>query len=313
MKQKMVNVVWIVSVLFIAFGSMQAASTDESIIQKKTGRIILAYKGFEAFLETEKTWQDFENLLLKPYPEVQIVHSKQMSWGAIDSVEFPKQIKAYQKDDFEHYFSQYDITFLNELYDSIVDEGNRLLRPSNAKPVDLCLFMPYGSCFIDSEQEKATIFISLYIDPADVKKIMAHEYGHYLHMQWHPDEPQTLAREVVSEGIAVYITTQLVDSLPLKQAIPFMSESSVDWCFEHETLLQDSIFSDLGMTSDDLYLKYISDGSIARPPAGFVQKTAYFAGYRIIQACIDRGMKLKDICLLDSKSVIDRSEYFMNR
>ena len=313
MKQKMVNTAWILSVILLTLRSLQAASTDNSIIQKKTGRIILAYKGFEAFLETEKTWQDFEQQLLIPYPEVQIVHEKQMSWGAIDSLEFPKQIKTYQKDDFAHYFSQYDVAYLSDLYDSIVEKGNRLLPPSKAKPVDLCFFLPYGSCFIDPGKEKATIFISLYINPVDVRKIMSHEYGHYLHMQWRPDEPQTLAREVVSEGVAVYITMLLVDSLQLKQAIPFMPESSVDWCFEHETMLKDSILSDLAMTHDDLYLKYISDGSIAKPPAGFVQKTAYFAGYRIIESCINRGMKLEDICLLDSKSVIDKSGYFINR
>lgn len=50
--------------------------------------------------------------------------------------------------------------------------------------------------------------------------------------------------------------------------------------------------------------------SIADPPEGFVQKTAYFSGYQIIKACVDQEIKLEEICLLDSEYVIDKSGYF---
>jgi uncharacterized protein YjaZ len=56
--------------------------------------------------------------------------------------------------------------------------------------------------------------------------------------------------------------------------------------------------------------RYISDGSFADPPEGFVQKTGYFTGYRIIEQCIDQGKSLQEICSLDSRSVIQRSNYF---
>ena len=46
------------------------------------------------------------------------------------------------------------------------------------------------------------------------------------------------------------------------------------------------------------------------PPKGFVEKTGYFAGFRIIKACIKKGMKLEDICSLNSYTVIAKSGYF---
>ncbi|MBN1145008.1 MAG: hypothetical protein JXA72_11330 [Bacteroidales bacterium] len=48
----------------------------------------------------------------------------------------------------------------------------------------------------------------------------------------------------------------------------------------------------------------------AAPPAGFVQKTGYFTGYRIIEACIKKGVTLEEICALKSDQVIEISGYF---
>jgi uncharacterized protein YjaZ len=59
-----------------------------------------------------------------------------------------------------------------------------------------------------------------------------------------------------------------------------------------------------------LFKRYISDGDWAEPPIGFVQKTAYFVGYRIIEKCINKGMSIEEICSLKSETVIKKSEYF---
>ena len=91
-----------------------------------------------------------------------------------------------------------------------------------------------------------------------------------------------------------------------------MPESSVNWCIEHEQQIKDSIKVELEDSGQQIFFRYISDGSIAAPPKGFVQKTAYYIGYRIIEACIEKGMKLEEICSLNSKTVIDRSSYFIN-
>jgi uncharacterized protein YjaZ len=63
-------------------------------------------------------------------------------------------------------------------------------------------------------------------------------------------------------------------------------------------------------TTKQLFTNYIADGSFATPPQGFVQKTGYFVGYRIIEACVNQGLTLEQICALNSKAVIDESKYF---
>lgn len=56
--------------------------------------------------------------------------------------------------------------------------------------------------------------------------------------------------------------------------------------------------------------KYIADGDFATPPEGFVQKTAYFAGCRIIENCVNNGMKLEELWSLNSDEIIEKSDYF---
>jgi uncharacterized protein YjaZ len=284
--------------------------TADYIISKKNGRIILAYKAFEDFLQTDRSWENYMRMVLDAYPEIRYVHARQLEWGTIDSIKFPAELKNYKREDLEHYFTQYDEHFLNELYDSIIEKAHRVLPPLKSTPVDLCFFFPYSGCFINPAGDRSTIYISLYIDPNDVKKIMIHEYAHSLHLQRCPREPLTLKREVVSEGMAVYLTTVIDPSFELRNAIPFMPESSVNWCREHEQTIKDSIHVELADSGQQIFLRYISDGNIATPPKGFVQKTAYYVGYRIIEACLARGIKLEDICSMDSRAVIDSSEYF---
>lgn len=67
---------------------------------------------------------------------------------------------------------------------------------------------------------------------------------------------------------------------------------------------------ELNDTTMRLFKRYISDGSLAAPPVGFVQKTGYFIGYRIIEKCVNKGMTIEEICSLKSEMVIKKSEYF---
>jgi len=280
------------------------------IISKKNGEIILAYKAFIDFLKTDRSWDNYNKFLLEPYPEVQLVHKRQLEWGAIDSVNFPKDLKNYKIADYEHFLTQYDTKTLNYLYDSIIIMAHTILPPVSNKQVDLCFFLPYGSCFVVPEEDRNTIYISMWINPDDVEKIMAHEYGHILHFDRRPEEPLTLKREIISEGMAVYLTNQIIDDIEVSNSIPFMPENSFDWCMENEQLIKDSIRLELNDTSMQLFTRYISDGSFAKPPKGFVQKTAYFAGYRIIEECIKKGMELENICEMRSEEIIEKSGYF---
>jgi uncharacterized protein YjaZ len=176
--------------------------------------------------------------------------------------------------------------------------------------VDLCLFLPYGGCFIIPGEGKCTIYISLLINPDEVPKIMIHEYAHNLHIQRRPVEPFNLKREIVSEGMAVYLTTLILKDPGLSKSVPFMPDSSVKWCFKNEQLIKTAIKTELGDTTFNCLKKFIADGPVSTPPKGFVEKTGYFAGYRIIEACIKKGMKLEDICSLNSDSVLAESGYF---
>lgn len=306
------------SILFFAIVSLtqlgcnrySAKNVNEYIIEKENGQIILAYKAFEDFLNSDKSWESYKTILLDAYPEVQEVHNRQLGWGVIDSVKFPKDIKNYKKDDYKHFFTQYDNKTLNYLYDSIIEISHTIISPVSNKQVNLCFFLPYGSCFVIPEEDKNTIYISMLINPNDVEKIMAHEYGHVLHFDRRPKEPLTLKREVVSEGMAVFLTNQIINDIKVSNSVPFMPENSFEWCMENEQLIKDSIKLELNDTTMQIFTRYISDGSFAKPPKGFVQKTAYFAGYRIIEECVKRGMTIEEICSLDSETVIHKSNYF---
>jgi hypothetical protein len=303
---KIFPALFLIAVPFIA---AQSQATN-FIIQKEHGRIILAYKAFEEFLKTDRSWGIYRKIVLDAYPEMQAIHNRIQLWGGIDSLKFPEELKNYKNEDWKKYAALYDEKKVSLLYDSIIEKANKILPPVKYVPVDMCLFLPYGGCFLNPEKDKMTICISLLTNPDDVQKIIAHEYAHTLHIQRHDEEPQRLSREIVSEGIAVYLTTLIVKDLPLSKAIPFMPESSVQWCFENEQAIKDSIKAELNDSTDRLYKRYISDGGYAAPPVGFVQKTGYFAGYRIVQACTEKGMKLEDVCSLDSDAVIARSGYF---
>ncbi len=81
--------------------------TRDYIIPKQNEHIILVYKAFDDFLKSDRSWKNYQNILLKAYPEMQIVHGRQLKWGAIDPAKFPEDLKNYNRKDFEHFFNQY--------------------------------------------------------------------------------------------------------------------------------------------------------------------------------------------------------------
>ena len=310
-KSKQIIILLFPLLFFVCFNNLKAQSNNSRyIITKDNGRIIKAYNAFADFLDSDKSWESYKKILFDPYPEMKAVHDKQLSWGTIDSLKFPEEVKNYKKEDWEKYFTLYDDKTLNTLYDSVLAKENKILKPLNNNPIDLCLFLPYGSCFVIANKDKSTIYISLLIDPDDVQKIMVHEYAHNLHIQRHPIEPFNLRMSIVAEGIAVYLTTLTIKDMDINNAIPFMPESSVKWCFANEPLIRDSIRVELNDSTMLCLKKFISDGDVASPPKGFVEKTGYFAGYRIIEACIKKGMTLEEICSLNSDIIIEKSGYF---
>lgn len=311
MKAKL-NIIICLVVAFFLFESNRIywSDHDSYIIQKKNGQIILAYKAFNDFLNSDKSWKSYKSILLDPYPSVQKVHKRQIEWGSIDTLKFSNEVKNYRREDFEKFMNQYDLKTINYLYDSVIEMAHKVLPPVSNKKVDLCFYLPYGGCFVIPEDNLNTICVSMYINPDEAEKIMAHEYAHILHINRRPNEPLTLRREVVSEGMAVYLTNCIIN-VEVSKSIPFMPQKSFEWCRENEQLIKDSIKLDLNDTTPRFFKRYISDGvGFSDPPKGFVEKTAYYIGYRIIEECVKRGMNIEEICKLNSEEVIEKSGYF---
>jgi len=310
MKNSSGKVLFIIISFFLLAGG-RPDSPDDYIISREKGKIILAYKAFGDFLDSDKSWESYRSIVLDPYPAIRKVHQRQIEWGDLDTTLFPDQVRNYKKEDFAHFMDRYTQDDIDYLYDSIIERSHRILAPVHKKEVDLCFFLPYGGgCFVIPEDSLNTIYISMYIDPAEAEKIMAHEYAHILHIDRRPKEPLTLRREIVSEGMAVFLTTMILRDIEVSDAIPFMPPGSFAWCLENEQAIKDSIRLELNDTTMRLFKRYISDGSWAEPPAGFVQKKGYFAGYRIIEACIRKGMLPEEICSLSADEVILKSGYF---
>lgn len=303
------------TILLVAFaGQMQSQNNSpQYVIEKQGGRIILGYKNFEDFLDSDKGRESYNKLVLDACPEMRAVHKKYLSWGVVDSVKFGDDMQNTKRENWAWCLNRYDEKTINYLYDSIIVKENAILPPIKKQPVDLIFFIPYPGCFVIYEEAKSLICISLFIEPKEASKIMIHEYAHCLYNQRHPAEPFSLKREIVSEGFAVYMTTLTDNSIEISNAIPFMPASSFSWCQENEISIKDSVRIDFENTKCDFISRYIADGEgYSNPPKGFVEKTGYFIGYKIIKACIDKGMKPEDICELSSDEIISKSGYFEN-
>jgi len=284
-------------------------NSSKYILYKENGRIILAYKAFEDYLTSEKSWENFQNSLLDRFPEMQYLHRHNIKYNFIDSVGFRKDVLNFSMDSFKVFLSWVNDNRINELYDSIILKCNKYLNPLNK--VDLCFYLPYGDCFMINGEGKQTIFISLKYSPKEIPLILCHEYAHCLYYQRRPEETECLKRNIITEGIACYLPTLLFENSSIYDGIWMMPKEAIDWCTEHEQDVKDSIISELNDEGMNAIKRYVAGGAgFATPPKGFPEKTGYYVGYRIIQSCINQGITLSEICLLNAQTIINRSEYF---
>ena len=116
------------------------------IIAQDNGNIILAYKGFETFLNSPKSWNDYEKQVLNPFPTVKTVHQRYIHYGLIDSIQYQKQVTEYTLDEFNQYFDGISDEQVINLYNFVIKQMDAILTPLNK--IDFCLFLPYGDCFV---------------------------------------------------------------------------------------------------------------------------------------------------------------------
>jgi uncharacterized protein YjaZ len=283
--------------------------SSKYILYKENSRIILAYKAFEDYLNSEKSWENYQKFLLDRFPEMLYLHRRNIEYNFIDSVGFRKDVLNFSKDSFKIFFDRVNDTLINEIYETIILKCNNQLPPLNQ--VDLCFYLPYGDCFMINNEGKQTIFISLKYSINKIPLILCHEYAHCLHYQRRPEETECLKRKIITEGIASYLPIVLFENSSIHDGLWMMSNEAIDWCTDHEQDIKDSIMIELNDGGLNTVKRYIAGGAgFATPPKGFPEKIGYYVGYRIIQSCINKGIPLSEICSLNAQTVINRSGYF---
>lgn len=303
-------VVSTLSLIQLSLLSFAAEVSQRYSIQKPYGEILLTYKSFADFLASDRSYAAYQQIMFANYPELTALHSRRLTIGAIEQRAFQHSLKNYSMEQFNSYTSRLNEAELEIVFQEIITSANQILAPQNNKTTKLVLFLPYNSIFVIPGEMEHTIYASLKISPQKYRKLLAHEYSHLLHMDRKPKEGFTLARELVSEGLAVYLTLKILTDLTPQQAIPFMPKRSFEWCNQNEQLIKSQIKTDLLDSSNTLMANYFADGKVASPPVGFVEKTGYYIGYKIIEAAINKGYRLEQIAALDSSTVISISGYF---
>lgn len=283
--------------------------SSKYVLNKENGRIILAYKAFEDYLKSEKSWENYQKCLLDRFPEMQYLHKRNIKYHFIDSTDFCEDVLNFSIDSFKVFLNRINDKKINELYDTIILKCNEQLTPLNK--VDLCFYLPYGDCFMINNEGKQTIFISLKYSIDKIPLILCHEYAHCLHHQRRPEETDHLKRKMITEGIASYLPTIIFENSFIYNGLWMMPKEAIDWCIEHEQAIKDSIILEWNDGGMNTVKRYIAGGTgFAAPPEGFPEKTAYYAGYRIIESCFNKGMTLSEICSLYAETVINNSGYF---
>ena len=295
--------------IIICCPRLYGQDNQRAVIPQENGDIILAYKGFEQFLNSPKDWNDYLKYVLHAYPTLRCLHQRYIKYGLNDSVLYKKQVSDYTIDDFALYLNRVKEKQFITLYDNVIKQMDSILTPRNK--VDICFFLPYGDCFVQEVAGRQTVFISIKYDMDKMDLILMHEYAHCLHHQRRPQEPSVLKRWIVSEGIASFFPLLVSRNYSIYEGLWMMPRENIDWCRQHEPEIIDSIRMDLDKQGMEISKKYIAGGEgFARPPRGFPEKTGYYLGYRLIEKCMDKGMALSDICILDSKAVMDSSGVF---
>lgn len=299
--------------LAILLSCSNTINKESTIVSKKNGNIILSYKGIENFLNTDKSWGNYEETVLKPFPTLKAIHDRYIKYGFIDSSLFISEVKNYSNEDFKPYLNGVNKEELIQLYDFVIAKMDKMLSPIDS--TDLCFFLPYGKdCFIQNVSGRKTIYISIKYKIEEMYLILVHEYAHSLHHQRRPKESTNLAKWVVEEGIASYIPTLLSTDYSIYEGLWMMPKKNVDWCISNEQRIIDSMYVDIDMGDRKTDKKYRAGGEgFSNPPKGFPEKTAYYMRYRVIEECLKKGYTLSDICNRNSKSVIEISNVFKNK
>jgi uncharacterized protein YjaZ len=286
---------------------------EKVIIAKDNGNIILAYKGFEKFLKSEKNWADYEKYVLNAFPALMMMHQRYIKYGIIDSALFRNEVSNYTLDDFKPYLDNMNEDQINTLYNSVIKQMDNILAPT--EEIDVCLFLSNGKdCFMQDVSGRQTVCISIKYDIEIMPLIMIHEYAHCLHHQRRVKEPSLLKRWIVSEGIASFFPILVSHEYSIYDGLWMMTKDNIDWCMENESQIIDSLILDLDKTGIEITKKYIAGGEgFANPPRGFPEKTGYYIGYQIIEKCLNDKISLSELCKLDSETIIDLSGMFKNK
>jgi hypothetical protein len=299
--------------LVILASCSNTINKERTIISKENGNIILSYKGIEKFLNTDKSWKNYEDNVLRPFPTLKAIHDRYIKYGFIDSSLFISEVENYTDEGFKPYLIGVNEEKLIQLYDSVIAKMDKILSPLDS--TDLCYFLPYGKdCFIQNVSGRKTIYISIKYKIEEMYLILVHEYAHSLHHQRRPKESTILSKWIVEEGIASYIPTLISKNYSIYEGLWMMPKENVDWCISNEQRIIDSMLVDIDMGDMKTDKKYRAGGEgFSNPPKGFPEKTAYYMGYRVIEECLKKGYTLSDICSRNSKSVIEMSYVFKNK
>lgn len=276
----------------------------------KNCKVILAYKGFEKFLESEHTWENYQKYVLDPYPAVNRLHEKYREWGLIKADSFPEKIANISEIGYRQVLKDVNDQKICSMYESAVRRCDGVLAPRNE--IDICFFLsPIKDCLMLPIFGRNTILISVEYKPEVLPSIIVHEYAHCLHRQYKPrKETRLLGDLIVDEGVASFFPGIIEANTSIYEGLWMMPRDAVDWCIQNEKLIIDTIGQDLNKNGLGIEKKYICGGTgFAAPPDGFPEKTGYYLGYRIIEKCL-KETTLEELCSMSSDEVIARSQFF---
>lgn len=288
----------------------QEEGTNLNKNNTKNGEVILAYKGFEKFLSSAHTLEDYQKYVLDPYPAVNRLHEKYREWGLINKDSFPKKVVNISESKYRQILKDVNDQEICFIYDSVVQRCNRILAPKGE--IDICFFLsPIKDCLMLPVSGRNTTLISIEYKLEKIPLIIIHEYAHCLHHQYRPPkESESLSDWLVSEGIASFFPKAVDTNASIYEGLWMMPRPAVDWCVENEKLIVGTIKQDLNKSGLEIEKKYICSGTgFAAPPEGFPEKTGYYIGYRMVEKCL-REMPLEELCSMDSNEVIAKSKLF---
>ncbi|MFA5251739.1 MAG: DUF2268 domain-containing putative Zn-dependent protease [Phycisphaerae bacterium] len=290
-------------------------AAGESIAEPKdsaagNGKVILAYKGFEIFLDSAHTWENYQKYVLDPYPAVNSLHEKYREWGLINKDSFPEKVASISESKYRQVLKDVNDQKICSMYESAVRRCDRVLAPRNE--IDICFFLsPIKDCLMLPIFGRNTILISLEYRPEEMPLIVIHEYAHCLHRQYKPTkESKLLSDWIVNEGVASFFPKLVDANASIYEGLWMMPKPAVDWCVENEKLIIDTIWQDLNKGGFEIEKKYICGGKgFASPPEGFPEKTGYYIGYRVVEKCL-KEIPLEELCSMGSNEVIVKSRLF---